>query len=233
MDLSHRPGGDIMKKEFLTFFLTLSLLSIAFESTPVRAEGAVLEKLKATYRQSNSWNADFSQATYVEVLGREVKKNGEIYLKKPGKMKISYKGERGKSYISNGQKLWIYTEGDTQVQVFKKISSVVSTEALAFLQGLGDLEKEFRIKSAEKGTVKPQNSALSLLELFPKKKGSPLTKVILGVEPKTGMVEEAFLFNTSGNNTHYVFKNIRLNANLEDRFFEFDKPSGVTEVSGL
>lgn len=220
-------------KKIIPLFAVFFILPLIIGENSARAEGAVLEKLKSTYQQSNSWNADFSQATYVEVLGREVKKNGEIYLKKPGKMKIDYKGERGKSYISNGQKLWIYTEGDTQVQVFKKISSVVSTEALAFLQGLGDLEKEFRIKSAEKGTVKPQNSALSLLELFPKKKGSPLTKVILGVEPKTGMVEEAFLFNTSGNNTHYVFKNIRLNANLEDRFFEFDKPSGVIEISGL
>ena len=208
-----------MSRLFAVVLLFLAL------PTQANATGAgdfqtVLQNLKTTYQNAGSWQADFTQSTHVELLGRDVAKSGEMFLKKPGKLRIAYKG--GKTYISNNQRLWIYTEGDSQVEFYKNVSSVLSREALAFLQGLGELDRDFKVRPASSGT----KNHLRLVELTPKAKNSPVQKIILGVSI-TGVVKETILFNASGNKTHYVFKNIRLNMPLADPLFEFTEKSLV------
>jgi len=214
----------------IAFLLTLSQTSISAEH-PTN----LIEKLQSTYQQANNWEADFTQSTFVELLGKKIHKNGRILIKKPGKLRIEYQNKLSKFYISNGKKLWIYTEGDSQVQVFKKISKILAKEALSFLQGLAHLEEEFTVKSyrvvKNDGTMM-LNKNLSFLELVPKQSASVIEKIIIGMDRKTNMVTETTLFNTSGNRTHYVFKDIRLNTELPETLFEFKKRKGVREVKG-
>lgn len=214
----------------LTRFIAAILFFLVL---PAQAAGldAVIQNLKNTYRHADSWQADFTQSTYVELLGREITKNGEMFLKKPGKLKIVYKGAHAKMYLSNGRRLWIYTEGDSQAELYPNASAVLSREALGFLQGLGELEKTFWV-TEPKGSSPMKDASLELVSLKPRDTSSSIKKIVLGVEAKTGIVRETVLTNVSGNKTHYVFKNVRLNSTLENSFFEFKKPAGVLEIRG-
>lgn len=211
--------------------LTFALLFLL--AGPARASefDTLFQNLKNTYQHADSWQANFTQTTTVELLGRNITKNGEMFLKKPGKLKIVYLGARPKMYVSNGQKLWIYTVGDSQMESYANVSSVVSRQALAFLQGLGELDRDFWV-ATPKGASAIKEFSLKSIELKPKTKNSPLKKIILGVDEKTGLVKETVLYNASGNQTHYLFKNIRLNPVLGDALFEFKKPAGVIEIRG-
>lgn len=223
---------DIMNKTLLVLAIFLF-----FPTPQVHADdlGNLIGHLQSTYQNIDNWQAHFSQATFVELLNKTISKKGHISIKKPGKLRIEYLGQNSKLYVSNGKSLWIYTAGDSQVEVYKKISKILAKEALSFLQGLGEVEKEFHVelyhlKKNDESMMKKKN--LYFLELTPLEVGSVIEKIVIGMDKKSYTVVETTLFNTSGNRTHYVFNNIQFNTTLPDHLFEFKKPKGVRVMRG-
>ncbi len=221
----------MLLKKTLMFFLLVSALKISVVWATPSFE-TVVNAIQANYQKTNDWSAEFIQSTYVEMLAQEVIKKGIISVKKPGKLFIKYQDDSPKTYISNGQKLWVYTEGDQEVTVFKKISKQLASEALTFMNGLGDLKKDFEVLSFDKadlGVAMMKNKNLSYIELVPRDTESTLDRVVLGVD--ANLVMEVTLFNSSKNKTHYVFTNIKCNTNPPESQFEFGKREGIKEVS--
>ncbi len=97
---------------------------MSFAATPSTAKAA----LQKHYQNIQSWGADFSQETFVEMLGKIIRKKGQITVKKPGKLKINYTEVPLKTYLSNGKRLWIYSEESKEVQVFKKVSKLITSK---------------------------------------------------------------------------------------------------------
>lgn len=219
--------------------LSTIILLLFFAIIPTVSQASnfdqTVSRLQKTYQGISDWKADFAQDTYVELLRRKIKKDGGIFIKKPGKLRIEYKEEFGKQYISNGKKLWVYTPGDSQVELYSKISKLVAKEALAFMKGLGDLKKDFHlqplpVKEAKGAMI--QNKKLILIKLIPRDPHSVIDTIVIGLNPKNSLVYETTIYNASGNVTHYVFKNIELNSNLSDDLFDFKKPKGVKVIRG-
>lgn len=208
---------------------TIVLLLLLLLLVPVagRADvGEVVSKLQATYQAAIDWRAQFTQSTYVELLRRKIEKKGEIVVKKPGKLRIAYAGPEGRVYLSDGKKLWVYVPGDYQVQEFKKASKVVSREALSFLEGLGDLSRDFVVTawpSSKKSEAMMVDDGLVLIDMKPRRPDSVFTHIVAGVDPKTNWIREATLYNQSGNKTHYVFREIRFNTNPADGEFFYSQ----------
>lgn len=214
----------------------LSFIFALLVSSNVLAAGGSTEEtvagLQRVYQGASTWQADFSQATFVGLIGREISKNGNIRVKKPGKLRLEYTGRNKKLYVSNGKKLWVYSEEDSQVESFSKVSQMVANEALIFLQGFGDVKREFKVGEAAKSAVGIKTKGLKVLALTPIREDSSVEKMILGVDPKDHLVKELLLINSSGNTTRYLFKNIRLNSPFDDSVFEYKKPAGVREIKG-
>ncbi|OGQ07764.1 MAG: hypothetical protein A3G32_03210 [Deltaproteobacteria bacterium RIFCSPLOWO2_12_FULL_40_28] len=184
------------------------------------------QKLQEHYQTLQFWSADFEQQTYVEILDKKIKKQGRIFMKKSGEMRIEYQGHGSKTYISNGKKVWIYSPDLNQTEVFDQ-SKLLSKEAITFLNGLGDLEKDFATRSFN--PVKDPSfrfdipKELQYLELIPRKKSSVISKILLGIEPVSSLVTEATLSNVSGNVTRYVFKNIDIKTNPSQDLFTLEE----------
>lgn len=215
---------------FLTLFISIGMIS----ATHASELSQIVANLQNTYQQINDWQAEFDQSTFVELVEKEIHKKGTIALKKSGKIKIQYQEEFGKLYLSNGKKFWVYTPGDSQVIVYSKISKILASEALTFLQGLGHIQNEFQVSlidSMEINKAMMVEKNLKIIELVPKDPQSILQKIILGID-SSYKVKEITLFNESGNKTHYVFKNIRFNSNIADETFDFAKPKNVKVIKG-
>lgn len=215
------------------------LLAILFTIVSLPAARAadletVVSRLQGTYEDLSDWKATFEQSTYVEILKRDVKKGGKILVKKPSKWRIEYSEAGGKQYISNGKAFWIYSPADEQVIEHRNLSKVLAREALVFLSGLGNLRRDFTVSwykpEGKVGVTPPENA--HLLRLVPKKGKSAVEKIVLAVDRYNSRVNEATVFNVSGNVTHYTFNNIVINSGLADRFFAFRRPEGVTVVKG-
>ncbi len=212
-----------MRFIFLFSFFLIGLLTQEVQAFNI---DNIVGNLQHTYQTAVDWQADFSQSTFVELLGKNIEKSGHISIKKPGKLRIEYKGEGERVYISNGKKLWIVTPGDSEVEVYPKLSKILAREALTFLEGLGDIRHDFSVNAvtlAESKNSEMQDHALTLLRLTPVHAGSLFQKIILGVDPKNYQVREMTLVNMSNNKTHYIFNNIRFNSRLADGLFEYQQ----------
>ncbi|MBI2340835.1 MAG: outer membrane lipoprotein carrier protein LolA [Deltaproteobacteria bacterium] len=218
----------------IRFFALILGLLLPIAGHAADAERTVAN-LQKTYQEAVSWKASFVQSTFVELLGRNINKTGEIVIKKPGKLRIEYKDEPGRQYISDGKTLWIYVPGDTQVEVYRKISKLLAKEALTFMEGLGDIEKEFEVRDYPKANAREamiQDKMLDLIQLRPHRPGSIIQNIVMGIDPKNHLVIEVTIFNESGNVTHYTFKNIKLNSDVADELFIFKKEKGIREIRG-
>lgn len=216
-----------MKTILITFIFLFPFVSFAAPSTE-----EVIKQVQATYDKASDVSSEFLQKVKIQSLEREVEKNGKTLFKKPGKLRVEYDGEEGRTYVSDGKKLWVYDKGDTQVNVYTVNSQTLPEEALAFLGGLGNLRAQFRVSGLSENEKKSitANPNLDWLLLIPKNEKSQLEELLLGFDKQAHTVSEAYLKNESGNVSHYFFKNVQLNSSLPDSQFNFEKPKGVKEI---
>jgi outer membrane lipoprotein-sorting protein len=184
------------------------------------------DRVQAAYEETRDLSFHFVQKTYVAALEKEVEKRGEAQFKKPGKFSIQYAGPRERHYLSNGKKIWVFRDGDDQVQVYQVDDDNVPAEALSFLVGLGNLKQDFAVESVDPKKwvcFKREPVSLQWMELTPLKKTSGLQWLVMGFDPATFLARETYLLTDSGNLTHYVFSDLKANAGLSEEGFEFKK----------
>jgi len=173
------------------------------------------EKVQETYKKTGQFRTSFVQKSRIALLDREVEEQGELIFSKTesqaGRFFIHYLGHREREYISNGQTLWIYRPHDKEVEVYKNLNDMISREALVFLGGLGEMKREFIVTQEGQGR----------LLLVPMKKAALFRKLLLQINPKTYLVQEAVLFPKSGNESHYQFIDIHVNEAIPESIFEF------------
>lgn len=210
------------------FFIPLSFA----EPTP-----KVVTSLQKLYNNVDTWTADFVQTTQTELLNKTIVKKGVISISRPNKVHIVYNEKPVKYYISDGKKFWIYVPQDKQVMVYKKMSEFLSRQALSFLAGIANLQKDYNVEVGYKNELGTEagfeSQDLSTLELIPLIPDESVDRIILGLDSKTFMIKEMTIFNSSGNKTRYLFSEVKFNKKLPDDLFVFKKPKGVKEIKGL
>lgn len=197
------------------FFLAVFLFSLL----PLAQASSLVDKVQETYRSTDNFHADFIQKTHIAALDRHIEEKGELIFERPGKFSIHYQGARERSYLSDGQTLWIYRPHEREVEVYENLNDMVSREALAFLGGLGEMTKEF----------KATQDTEYQLKLEPKRRGSPLKEIYLTIDPQTNLVKAVLLLPKSGNQSHYRLTNVRTNEKIPESTFQFHE-SGIKET---
>ena len=177
------------------------------------------------------------QTTQTELLNKTIVKKGVISISRPNKVHIVYNEKPVKYYISDGKKFWIYVPQDKQVMVYKKMSEFLSRQALSFLAGIANLQKDYNVEVGYKNELGTEagfeSQDLSTLELIPLIPDESVDRIILCLYSKTFMIKEMTIFNSSGNKTRYLFSEVKFNKKLPDDLFVFKKPKGVKEIKGL
>lgn len=192
----------------LSIFVTLSFLqTIAHASTNDTAK-----LVQKAYSATKTLQSEFTQETYVETLNRKIKNRGTLYLDRPGKMRIEYKVAPARTYVSDGKKLWIASEGNRQVQSETLGKSGVPNEALAFLKGFANLHEQFKV----------ENGKGRQLLLYPKQKS--WFKFLDCKFERNGLLSTMIVHNVSGGQAVYNFKNSKQNIDLSADLFKKPKP---------
>src|SRR5437764_1303269 len=73
----------------------------------------VMEKIQKFYEATKDLHARFEQAVQAGIGGNK-KAAGEMWLKKPGRMRWEYGKPEKKLMIADGQTLWVYEPEDEQ-----------------------------------------------------------------------------------------------------------------------
>jgi len=210
-----------MKKIMYTFsffFLSVFLLSLSVFAADTTIKQNVNE-IQKVYQSISDIVADFTQVTYITLLEKKVERHGKFYFKKGGMIRIEYKGDEERHYVSDGTTLWIYTPGDAaSLQTYAVSEETVPKEALSFMSGFGKLEKEFIISPSSAFDDVPEG--FSAMHLVPKNKKAQY-KSLDTMFNKDHILVKLKIANLSGNITDYSFSNIKTGAGLKDDFFSF------------
>jgi outer membrane lipoprotein carrier protein len=190
---------------------------------------AVLQRLQATCAATQDLSAHFTQIVTNRSLGAVREGSGQFQLKRPGKMRWEYEKPEPRLFVTDGTRLWDYSPVDKQVRVQELGQAFASRLPLAFLAGDCQIRREFTATLVENAATRAQPS-LKILDLTPRQPEAGVARMLLEVDLKSGLVDRATLFDAAGNTTVIELSQVKRNAGLEDRTFQFTPPAGVMVI---
>jgi outer membrane lipoprotein carrier protein len=190
---------------------------------------SVLARMQERYDKAIDYRAKFTQKYTSSATGRERTSSGEVFIKKPGRMRFSYQTPTPSMYLSNGTTFWQY-EPEAK-QAFKQdLKTSQLPAAVAFLMGKGKLTDEFEVQPAEK---LPYGAATDhKLHLKPKKAQSAYKAIYFVVDPATFLVKESILINAQGDINAFAFTDAKVDSKVPDDTFKWTAPAGVRIIEG-
>jgi len=189
-------------------------------SISVDVEGMV-EDIEKRYGDIKDISGTFYQKSFLKDLDRVEDYAGRFFIKKPSKMRWDYSGKRDEQVIINGESIWIYKKSERQLLrgIFKK--GRYSHLPLALLQGIGDIKRDFYIRTTGDNT----------LELTPKTEMGVIKKIELLIGNKFP-VREFTITDNYENKVTIRIDNVVINTDISESLFTF-KPPPQTEVIDL
>ena len=186
---------------------------------------ALLNAVQDRYNHARTLEVLFQQ-TY-SMRGRVSRtESGELFLRKPGRMRWQYSSPKGKLFISDSKEVYLYTPSSNTVQKMKVRESEDMRTPLAFLLGRLDFFKDFKRFLSE-----PDNSDVRIIA-DPKSDQAPYTEVEFVVTPSH---EIRYLRITGQDQSvmEFRFSNEKLNPPLAESLFRFVPPPGAEVVEGV
>jgi outer membrane lipoprotein carrier protein len=186
----------------------------------------ILEKLQARYEAIKDFRADFVQTSLVASLGREEVTGGSVVVKRPGRMRWTYREPEPRVIVLDRETLRIYSPGDRQLQIASVASGAISPTALSFLLGdavLGNIFDAVRITESKRDEMglrlKPrEDSGFEILELW--------------LDPSSYQLRESLVVDLFGNRTLVRFQGVAENEGVAEEVFSITVPDD-TEVIDL
>ena len=107
-------------RSYMTPSIVLSLVvALAAEGSAVSQLArldlpAVVEKVQKKFDGAADFRAAFNQTLTNATFKRRTSSTGEVLPKKPGRMRRNYKTPETKTYVSDGEVLWLFEPEDKQ-----------------------------------------------------------------------------------------------------------------------
>jgi len=208
--------------------LFVSTVASASPEEPATVE-ELITAVEVAYKDVKSLKADFVQVVASPVAG-ELKQKGKVQVEAPRKARWDVLGEQPSSFISNGERIWLYTPTMNQVMVMQDLSGAGGSniDLLALLDDMSKLGEQFEVQLAGGGDGKGPYR----VKLAPRAAGGQYKEIELVFSRKKMLLEQLSLKNAMGDTIRMEFSSVRLNADIPDANFEFEIPEGVTVIEG-
>ena len=212
-----------MKNILLTFFLiTLSVTALGQGNKELNE---IIDKVQAKYEKINEFHAKFTQESTVKALDQVQEAEGEVWLKKPGKMRWNYYKPTKEEYVSDGSTLWFYNHEEKQI-IESTLQDLTDTNTTTtFLSGLGDIGEQFDAGFSN-GSLSNDNNYY-MIDLLPKGDEEGYNKVTIAVDKGNMLVRNFYLYDPFGNLTKVELKDIEINKGIPDSMFQLKVPKGT------
>ena len=199
-------------------FTLLALPGTLFSET---SEQQALDAIQRQYEKVSTFEADFTQRSYVKMMNQTQSVKGTVKIKKPGKMKWVYGAPDTQILISDGKNLWLYVPDAAQATKVPVESIYSSNTPALFLAGKGKLTRSFNVES-----VSQENQNI-LVTLVPKNEDQGLARLILHADKKNYQITGSTVYDKLGNKTEIRFSQIRINREIPEEQFQLKTPPGV------
>ena len=75
----------------------------------------VVRRLQARYDSTKDFTADFTQTVEAATLGQPLESSGQVFFKRPGRMRWEFAAPEKQTIVADGQTLWVYQPEHHQV----------------------------------------------------------------------------------------------------------------------
>jgi outer membrane lipoprotein carrier protein len=200
-------------------------LLFALVATPAFAQvnlPYILSRIEERYNRAKTLKVTFHEEYTAGGRSRKIE-TGDLFLRKPGKMRWDYREPLGKLFISDGKNLYLYTPQSKRAEKMKLKETDDLRAPLAFLLGKLHFEKDFT-----NFTMK-QAGADWDITAEPKSDKLPYRRVDFLVTPEF-QIKRLSVIGQDASVLTFHFANEAMNPPIEDRMFQFKPPAGVTFV---
>ncbi len=182
----------------------------------------LLTGVENRYNRARTLQVHFEQTYEAPQRGPKTEA-GELFLRKPGRMRWQYTQPSGKLFVSDGKMVFLYTPSNNRVERSKVKESDDMRAPLAFLLGKLDFQRDFK-----RFTVRKQGEN-TWIEAEPKSKNAPYSKVAFLVTPSYE-IRHLIVAAEGAQTMEFRFADERLNPPLADKMFQFQAPAGAEVV---
>ena len=191
--------------------------------TPAKV-AEVVRRLQARYDSTKDFTADFTQTVEAATLGKPLESSGQVFFKRPGRMRWEFVTPEKQTIVADGQTLWLHQPEHHQVLKAPFRAAFQSATPISFLFGVGKLSSDF--DAALLPSEKPDAVRLKLVP----KREPEIGVLVLDVSPQTYDILAAEVTDPLGNVTRLRFANMKRDVGLDDAKFTFRAPPGTDVV---
>jgi outer membrane lipoprotein carrier protein len=183
---------------------------------------SAIEGVENHYNRPRTIQLGFRQ-TY-KAPGRPPRtESGDLYLRRPRRMRWDYRVPAGKLFLSDGDSAYFYSPASNRVEKMPLKRSGDLRTPLAFLLGRVDLRRDFR-----EFRSRPEGNDLHIAAL-PKSKKSPYTQVDFLVTPEF-RIRRLVVHGQDQSLMEFDFSGETVNPRLDAELFKFEMPEGAEFV---
>jgi outer membrane lipoprotein carrier protein len=211
----------MMRTTIVVALTTLAMVAQAQEKK-TEAAATVVARVQKYYDATKDLRAKFEQL--LDSPSRAPSKaSGDVWLKKPGKMRWDYAKPEKQVIVSDGTTLWFYDPDDEQAYKQDLKGNTLPAQ-VSFLLGEGKLDKEFDASLTKVDGLAPDEIALKMV---PKLGTTAYRYLVFVVDDKTGQVRRTIIYGQDGSTNRISFLEAQQNKGVDDGKFKFAPPSGT------
>jgi outer membrane lipoprotein carrier protein len=181
----------------------------------------ILKGVEDRYNRIQTLEVKFTEKSALQ--GRTRTEEGELYLRKPGRMRWQYTMPAGKLFVSDGKFIYLYTPNDNRYQRMPLKETEDMRAPLAFLLGRIHFNDDFR---EFKAMPDPDGDHL-FITATPKSDKLPYSEVTFLVSPDSSVIHWIRVVNQDGSREEFVFEHEQKNLPLSEGLFKFAPPRGA------
>lgn len=186
---------------------------------------AVLKGVENRYNNVKTLQLDFEQTYVASNRARRIE-SGQLFLRKPGRMRWEYQKPDGKLFVSNGKDYWFYSPLARRAEKMKLKEAEDMQAPLAFLLGRLDFHRDFG-----KFIMRPDGERARITAEPKNPNKAPYREVTFVVNKSFG-VEQLSVVGQDSSTMDFRFRNEVRNPSQQESMYEFVAPPGVEVVQG-
>lgn len=208
----------ISRKSLLFFLPVLFAILTPAKIFSLKVED-LTDELHGRYASFKDVKMEFVESISSDVFEDKREFEGEIYLKNPDKFRITTSHQ---TIVTNGEYIWVYSQENKQVT---KDEFDPESGILLPYRYLASFKDDYRAKLDKDEEVRKR--PCHKLILTPKDENSFISKMIMWVDKESLLILKLRYWDANQNQITFLFKNIRIDSQIDDSDFVFKVPPGV------
>ena len=208
-------------RKIVAFLAIFTILTIPRTLLADTSDQQALDAIQNHYEKILTFEANFIQESYIRMMNQTQSVEGQVKIKKPGKMRWVYGAPDEQILISDKNTLWLYIPEEEQATKVPVESIYSSNTPALFLAGQGKLTEAFKVESVN------QEKKKIIVTLVPKTAQQGLARLVLFADKKNYQITGSTVYDKLGNKTTIRFNQIRVNKKISEKQFQLNTPPNV------